>query len=161
MTVDLNLRAARDDDARLVWTCRKELEGTAAVQSAMPDFDTHCAWMARAVRSQNDLFLICEHAGAGAGYVRFDALQDEPGWRVSIGLLAAVQGRGLGRRALADGCAFAEDRNLTPLYADIHATNAASQRVFESCGFAPLTPVDGTEGFRRYRRLPDAERTTP
>ena len=161
MAADLTLRPATEADAELVWTCRQELEGTNAVQSAMPDYAGHCAWMARAVRAPGNLFLIGEQDGtggrAGVGYVRIDALEDGSGegagWRVSIGLLAAMQGRGLGRAALEAGCARAEAQGLTPLFADIHRDNPASRRIFEACGFAPVPGEQaGADGFRRFRR---------
>jgi L-amino acid N-acyltransferase YncA len=145
------LRDAVMDDTAFVWQCRLELEGSVALAaSRTQDFAAHLAWMTGIIKKPRHMFLIPEREGKPLGYVRFDPATELGGWRTSLCIAAAARGTGAGRMALSRGCAMAQAREYTPIFADIHADNLASQIVFARCGYTAAGPAPNMPGYVRH-----------
>jgi L-amino acid N-acyltransferase YncA len=139
---EVSLRRATPDDARRIWEWRNE--PTARQASRQPEaisWEDHAAWFVSALAAR--IMLIGEHEGRAIGMVRLDPF--DGGWRTSINLAPEARGQGLGRPLLAAALTHAPG----PFVAEIRHGNAASERIFQDCGFAKT----GDEGeFGQYRR---------
>jgi len=106
-------------------------------------WDEHVAWYDRVIAADAHLLLIVEHEGAGIGTVRFDR-EGEAAALVTIYLLQAFVGRGLGTPVLREACQIAFRRwpAVSGLEARIQAGNARSIRAFEKAGFRQVPSGD-------------------
>lgn len=128
----VRLRAAETADAKLLFDWQS-LPGTRryARNPDLPDWDGHCAWLSRTLANPDIRLCVVMHGAVPAGAVRLDRLTTG-GHDVAIYLDPALQGRGLGKAALA------LLRDLQPagtLHADVHVENAASQALFTAAGY--------------------------
>ncbi|QGZ43133.1 ribosomal-protein-alanine N-acetyltransferase [Pseudoduganella flava] len=105
-------------------------------------------------------FVIADAAGALLGRANLKRIDTaagsaEIGYRIG----ADHAGKGIATRAVAFLLDEARDRGLATVEALVLASNAASARVLDKCGFVPaaeatgitVTTARGTEGTRRYR----------
>lgn len=136
MPTAVEMRPARDSDARLVWQWRNspEIRATSADSSEIL-WDDHRAWFARKLDDPQTLMLLAEHAGEAVGFVRFDLVQDRA--MVSIFLAPGFAGRGFGLAALQGGESWLRAHNpeIRAFYADVRPENHASIALFESAGY--------------------------
>lgn len=125
----ITLRAARFVDCLDVyrWNFAPEVRAQSATQVAVALCD-HARWFSRRLRSPDPIWIVQE-AFQPIGVVRLDRAGESA--RISIALAADARGRNIGRKAIALAC---RTSNLA-VTAEIAATNTASQKCFEACGF--------------------------
>ena len=123
--------------------------------------EDHELWFKEALVSSNTRLFVLQtsyaanHQKTDIGFLRFESReheQDESVWFVSIVLLAAHRGKGVGRRALLLAIKEWEASLHGPhgaLIARVHPQNHASRRLFEGAGFME---VDQSSGFLTLRR---------
>lgn len=153
----LSIRPAAAEDIGFVWECRQTLNpGIGRTNTTLESFQTHSAWMIGALAATDRLFLIATDEADRLGYMRADPINNPnvSAWMVSLCLSVGSRGKGLARPVLEAGCSAAIAAGFSPLLADIHETNSASQKVFQTCGFHPLPSDSGymsdmLEGFDR------------
>lgn len=141
MTV-VRLRPARFVDCLDVWRWNfapdVRAQSTSQLVVALSD---HSRWFSRRLRSSDPIWIIEENRRA-IGVVRID--REGALARISIALAPEARGRQLGRKAIELACRAGGH----PVTAEIAASNAASQKCFEACGF---TPADRTTDRITYR----------
>lgn len=123
--------------------------------------EDHELWFNEALVSSNARLFVLQTSYApnnqktDIGLVRFEFrehVQNESVWFVSIVLLAAHRGKGVGRKALQlaieewEGSQHGQNHALI---ARVHPQNQASRRLFEGAGFIE---VDQSSGFLTLRR---------
>lgn len=148
----MTLRPAAEQDSRQVWTWRSDPVSRAVSGDSEPiPWSSHQQWFAQVLRDpRRHLLILTQPAGEDVGVLRFDELDDEGAWQVSINLSPAARGRGLGAVALQRGESWLRARaSPQRLVAEIRADNVASLRTFERAGYALSLESDG---WRRYER---------
>jgi len=111
-------------------------------------WEAHVAWLDRALADANRRLWIAERSGESLGTVsasRDDGAEVE----VSITVAPAMRGRGAGAAMLS--AAVAEAARIWPgeaIRAVVRPGNAASRRLFESCGFTVAGEADGLLVYR-------------
>jgi UDP-2,4-diacetamido-2,4,6-trideoxy-beta-L-altropyranose hydrolase len=145
------LRPAMQEDVHLVWQWRNDPEARARSRNSNEvPWDIHVLWFAERLANADTVMLMGLSGGRPIGVVRFDRSRDGSA-EVSITLAPECRGRGLGRNLLQRGCERVVDEGFAQvLNAEIKADNAASQRLFEGCGFRM---VAGDCNWTRYRRV--------
>lgn len=103
--------------------------------------DEHDAWFeARLAAVPEDLW-VATIGEDPCGSVRLDATHGEAA--VSVSVRGDVRGRGIGSSLLTHVAERARERGIPRLVAQVHRSNAASQRLFASAGY--LTTEHGAE----------------
>ena len=139
----LELRGAGVGDATFLRELRNDPEAYPLYGSPRPvEPEEHRRWLDATLASPNRHLVIIEREGQACGQLRLDRLEPstdpEPlaPWELSISLLPAAQGAGVGRRAIAAGALLAWVRRAAgAIRAAVHPENTASLRAFRSCGF--------------------------
>lgn len=140
----LAIRRATEADARRVWEWRNDPLSRAASRTTKAiAWEDHARWFPQALETR--VILIGEQDGEAIGMVRFDP--DDGGWRVSINLAPEHRGKALGQSLLTLAMAQVEGT----LLAEVREGNAASERLFDACGFIRDGGEDGFVSFRRER----------
>ncbi|HYE43357.1 MAG TPA: GNAT family N-acetyltransferase [Caulobacteraceae bacterium] len=133
----IRLRPAGHEDARPVWIWRNDPVARAASHQTLPiPWDMHELWWKSSLGRADRILLIGEDAqGAAVGMVRFDVF-NRSRWLVGIHVAPERRGQGWGRALLAAGLErMATRHGATRFAAEIKEDNAASRRLFVSCGF--------------------------
>ena len=133
MTDTLSIRAARPEDAHLLWEWRNAPEVRAvSLDSEHIPFEQHREWYERSLKNPNRNILIAETGPTPVAMVRFD--HDNTIATVSIILASEIRGKGMARQILA--CAIDEvlPRPQT-LRALIKPENTPSLALFQGAGF--------------------------
>ncbi len=82
--------------------------------------------------------------------VRIDQESFRHGWRLGMGLLPAVRGRGVGRRLAEAAIAAAKERGAERIELEVFASNTRAIALYEKLGFE-------REGVKRRARKVDGE----
>lgn len=147
------VRRATIFDTDFVWQLRQQtLPDMARKSKVVESLDRHQSWMKLAVQREDSLFLIAEENREPLGYVRFDSMDGVSAWLVSICIKPSAQGGGRGQAALKAGCDEADQKGMTPQFADIHVENSASIKAFGACGFCPFVDEPKACDYYRYVR---------
>ena len=96
-------------------------------------------------------FVVLDETGEVAGWcdlVRGDREGSRHVWRLGMGLLPAMRGRGIGRRLAEAAIAEAQARGAERIELEVFASNARAITLYERLGFV-------REGVRRHARLLD------
>ncbi len=135
---DISLRPATPEDAERLFAWRNLPEIVALGTTQRPvTWEEHAAWFAQTLRSESRLLRFILHGGQPIGQVRFDR-EDSASCRVSIYLLPAFTGLGLGVTALQQACAEVfREWDVAEIHAWIRADNRRSLSAFARAGFVP------------------------
>lgn len=128
------VRLARKEDAEAVWKIRNHPQARSVSMNAEPiPFESHEFWFNKQYfQNKNNLCFVLEADGLVAGYCRFDMQQ--PGkYRISIALAPSFQGRGLGKKLLAEGLKRLPQNSS--VVAEVEKDNQASLKLFQKFGF--------------------------
>lgn len=130
------LRPASMTDVKTVFEWRNDplIVRLGSSQSTV-QWAEHESWFAAKLADARCLMLIVESGGQPIGQVRFDL--DAPGQAViSVYLVPAQVGRGLGVRAIRDGCLWAgRTLGVHRIVALVRRENLRGQRAFAKAGF--------------------------
>jgi RimJ/RimL family protein N-acetyltransferase len=144
------LRAARPEDAQLLWVWRNDPDVRRQSFSAdeIP-WEVHEAWFARKLASPDTRIWILEADGVPAGQIRVERTGSDA--KISFSVDRTMRRRGVGRRLLAmAGPVACRELGVRRLVGFVKAENTASQRAFEEAGFvrAGMETVQGTQSVR-------------
>ena len=98
-------------------------------------------------------FVALDDAGEVVGWcdvVRLDQESFRHGWRLGMGVLPAVRGRGVGRRLAEAAIAAAKEQGAERIELEVFASNTRAIALYERLGFVR----EGVK--RRARKLDDA-----
>lgn len=140
----LRLIPASMADAELIWHWRRSLSQEHLRYGPTPDLPQHLRWFDAALADPYRLLFVAQ-TDVPLGHLRLDLAGAEA--TVSILLAPDARGQGLGLRLLALLAAEARTRGVQRLHAQIHASNAASRRLFTRTGYHE-DPV--AEGFLSF-----------
>jgi spore coat polysaccharide biosynthesis predicted glycosyltransferase SpsG/RimJ/RimL family protein N-acetyltransferase len=159
----LRARLATADDADRLLAWRNDpATRLASREQDVVSRSEHDAWLAASLGRRDRLLLVVEDiAGAPVGTVRWDRLGYgdprlplgvEADWEVSITVAPERRGSGVSRPVLAEAERFLAARTGPDrrLLARVHQDNHASQRLFESAGFAREDRPADDLGFLTY-----------
>ncbi len=164
-TLQARLRAAMPEDMERMfqWRNMPEIVALGRTQKAV-SWEDHQAWFRHTLHDPCRVLLIILLDDQPIGQVRFDQIQHEDdACEVSIYLLAAFTGRGLGTCALKKACAIAFERlDVRRIDAVILKENRRSLSAFQKAGFQDAFP-ESPESFSDHikltlRRPPDISR---
>lgn len=130
MSIDsnnLHFRPIRVQDLELLiaWRSNPDIYEQFKMQDAPLDWDDHITWFSSRSDSRHDYMI--EYNGRRVGSVY---ISENRRVGVYIGESSLI-GNGIGTRAIE----WITEKFSKPLYAEIHTSNKASQKVFEKCGF--------------------------
>ena len=143
LAASMVLRPATAGDARRIYNWRNDPWIVALSSSGRTvSWKEHEKWLRGLLASPEHLLFIIEAAGTGAGTVRLDR---RLGGRavVTIYLLREFTGKGLGPRALEEGCAQGFSRwPIAAIHAYIRSDNKPSLTAFSRAGFTAISTAD-------------------
>jgi UDP-2,4-diacetamido-2,4,6-trideoxy-beta-L-altropyranose hydrolase len=151
------LRAAVSTDRDVIFEWRNDENTRRYFRDAAPvKHETHVAWFAGILESDDQDLLIAESSGEPAGVLRYD--YEKEGAEVSVYMAPDQAGNGLGSETLRQGTSWVashrpEIRCITAL---IHRDNAASVRAFEKAGY--ISGEQSDEFVVYERPLADSDR---
>lgn len=131
------LRALRAEDSDEILRWRND-ETTRAMSltTDLVDPATHAAWFSRLLRNEARIAYMATNRDDRVGWVRFDPLNDEPGFLASITIAPEMRGKGFGTvllgRALKN---LRVGRDAIVVHAQIKRSNIGSRKIFEQNGF--------------------------
>lgn len=115
----------------------------------------HLAWLEGVLASPDRLLLVLELEGEPVGTVRFDRVEAEETWEVSITVAPDKRGSGLSGAILAEGERVLTQRHrVRRILAGIHQANAASAALFHRAGY--VEAEGGTSAVGEFRELSKA-----
>ena len=137
---DLSIRSALPDDSDdiLIWKNDPDSRFF-AIDGRIVERHVHEAWYRRSLASKDKFLFIGEIAGEKIGVVRYDRMNAETTFKVSINLNPKWRSRGLGKKLLEDSrplIAKNLDFKRLKLLAEIKNDNVASVKSFESAGYS-------------------------
>ena len=147
----IKLRAANEEDARLLWNWANDATVRAASFSSQRiSWAEHCDWMARRLSDQRSQIWVAEENGYPLGTVRAHRTTEDC---AELGVTIAPESRGQGLAPLVIRLAVEraiERWSLAELHAFIKPHNVSSTKAFESAGFEcdGVTTVNGGEAIR-------------
>jgi RimJ/RimL family protein N-acetyltransferase len=146
-------REAAESDAGLLLGWRNDPRTRSASRSnGVVALTEHLAWLGGVLASPDRLLLVIELEGEPVGTVRFDRVQAEDTWEVSITVAPDKRGSGLAGPILAVGeRALTQRHRVRRILAGIHRDNAASAALFHRAGYAEVQ--DGTQVAGEFREL--------
>jgi len=115
-----------------------------------PTHEEHAAWMKRILTDPGELAWIILQDDTPAGLLRLTERDDET-WEIGILVDKRYRRHGIAHAAMKLLNRFASDRILLAI---VHEQNHASQKLFESCGFAQTLATDADLRFRHYLLKP-------
>jgi RimJ/RimL family protein N-acetyltransferase len=139
----LTLRPALLEDSALLFAWRNlpEIVELSTTQRTVT-WEEHIAWFAQTLRSDIRLLRLLLWNGQPVGQVRFDR-SGIASCQVSLYLLPAFTGRGLGVSALRQACAEVfQQWEVAEIVAHIRAENVRSLSAFAKAGFTPVSEPD-------------------
>ncbi len=127
--MSVRLRPARFVDCLDVyrWNFAPDVRANSNTQIEVALCD-HSQWFSRRLRSQDPIWIVEEDRRA-IGVVRLDREGNDA--RISVALAADARGRQIGRQAIELAC----QASGHTVIAEVAASNTASQKCFEACGF--------------------------
>lgn len=142
---ELVLRPATLDDGEQLWLWRNDPVTRAQSRTSVPiTWAEHIRWLAAFFDRPGGKLYLAERDALPVGVVRFEPLAPR-GYEISIAVAPEMRGSGCGKALLEAGCAHLP---AGPIYASVRHDNAASRRLFASCGFERVKDVE--PGFLRY-----------
>lgn len=140
MADNLTIRAARRDDARLLWEWRNAPEVRAVSLDSEPiPFEQHRQWFERSLTNPDRDIIIAEMGSTPAAMIRFD--HDNDVANISIILASEIRGKGMAKQILSSAIEDMRPRPQT-LCALIKPENSPSLALFRSVGFEVLQDGD-------------------
>jgi RimJ/RimL family protein N-acetyltransferase len=142
MPEPVSLRRATSGDAGLLRAIRNDPDvrlnswNTETVAA-----DEHAEWLSRTLRDPERRLYIVVASEHDVGQVRLDRRTAQEA-ELSVDLLRASRGRGLGREAIRLGREAAHELGVTTVIAEIKPENVASQAAFASAGFTESARSD-------------------
>lgn len=133
----LTLRPVTMTDARRLWLWRNHPSTrTVSRNAAEIEWTTHEAWFVRRLSMPEPRFWLGQVGQVDVGVIRFDALEDQGHYEVSLFLDPALHGLGLGRALLRAGEATISRRGAsTTIHAQVMPGNPASGKLFAGSGY--------------------------
>lgn len=132
----LELRPANHSDIEYLYELRNdELVIANSISNERPNKLDHAAWFEKKLNDQFCFFYIGVMENTKVGFVRFDVDSQEQNAIISIALSDNFRGRGLAKRILADAISKFRLTKTCVLIAKVKASNIASKKCFEDCGF--------------------------
>ena len=146
------LRPATVDDAEFLFRLRTDPDVVAASNTPGPiDLAYHMAWLERAMSLEDRRLFIVEEQTESIGQVRLDICGSGRFAEVSIALVKAARGKGLGTGILREVARRAkEEYRLGWLEAVIKEGNTASRRAFLNAGYTVEEIKDGLVHVAKY-----------
>jgi len=153
------------DDIRIVPTTEAHVEGLQRCVDAVarerrwlgflegPPLAATQAFVDMILRGAGVQFVALDEADEVVGWcdiVRLDQETFRHAWRLGMGLLPAVRGRGVGRRLAEAAIAAARERGAERIELEVFASNAPALALYEKLGFV-------REGVRKRARKLDGE----
>jgi RimJ/RimL family protein N-acetyltransferase len=136
--MDIRLRAADHNDKHAIFSWRND---PWIIQHGLSQFTVswseHCLWFEKIMGSEDYLLFVIETiSGEGIGCVRFNRLNGTTA-EIHIYLLQRFTGKGLGPKAIAQGCgrAFQSWPDVQRILARVRRENAPSRNAFLKAGF--------------------------
>ena len=127
----MELRPAAEADVGLYFYIAQDPEVRAQSFTAdVPSWESHVRWYER--ERASGLFYVAEQNGEPVGVIRFQRV-DQP--IVSLAVVPAWRGLGLGLDILRDGTSFCAHAWGQPIWAEVKAENVASQHIFQQAGY--------------------------
>lgn len=121
----------------------------AAAQKGTISWEGHQRWFAESLRGDERQILIIECDGQPAGQIRFDWTGPDEA-QISLYLLPAFTGRGLGVKAIQLGCQrMTKATGTVRIVAWVREDNAPSRSAFRKAGFVRSAPGEGRPGLVR------------
>lgn len=85
--------------------------------------------------NKRTIFIVEEkHDGIRVGYLYLDPIKSDSA-EISVGIMQAFSGQGLGRQAVCELCDLAYNFGFTNIYAMVREDNFQSQKMFQHAGF--------------------------
>jgi len=151
------LRPATAADGDFLWNLRTDPEVIAASLTTAPaDRAHHMAWLERSLHLEDRILFIVEAdpspvEGMPIGHVRLDICDGGTHGEVSIALVKAARGHGLGTQVLREVARRAKaDYRLGWLEAVIKEDNTPSRRAFLHAGYTVEEIKDGLVHVAKY-----------
>ncbi len=142
--------ALADAHALLAWRNDPATRRNSRQQHAVQP-DEHRTWLEASLSREDRVLLIAADGSGDVGTVRWDRVGDAE-WEVSITVAPERRGQGLARLLLAAGeQELARTERVRATYAEVHASNQASVRLFAAAGYLPDAPADEL-GFLTFRK---------
>ncbi|MGQ0550955.1 MAG: GNAT family N-acetyltransferase, partial [Armatimonadota bacterium] len=131
----LRLRAAREDDVRLLWEWANDPDVRAVSFTPEPiAWESHVRWFESRVRDDRCLFYVgVDQSDQPVGQIRFDREGDEA--VVSVSIDRARRGRGYGTLLIELGSRKVLAATGAPIRAYVKPGNEASVKTFERAGY--------------------------
>ena len=144
---NITLRDATLDDAEFLYALRTDPDVVAnANRAAPPSLDEHIGWLRKALANHWALLFIVEDEGPRVlpiGHCRLDVSYDGITAEVSIALIRAARGQGIGTVVLRHLAREASAGHIRWLEAIVKDTNIASKKAFLNAGYSVEEIGDG------------------
>lgn len=135
---EVSLRLAEPSDAMIMFDLQTAAETRLYSRNTVPPTQAeHLAWFANALVDPHRLVTVICHRGAPAGVLRLDRCTGAGEFEISIAVMPARHGNGIGAATL--GLAQSLMAGAT-LLAEIDPANLASQHLFRGAGFRQIDP---------------------
>lgn len=141
---DFDFRRADAEDANLLHTWRNDPETRAMSFDGGPiSFEEHADWMDEMIRSeQAEIYMIENRRGQSVGTCRLKFGLDDHSADISLLLVPALRGRGLGAGLIEKVCrAITRGRMIAEFTAYIRPNHQMAQAAFVNAGFEVTAPV--------------------
>ena len=150
---DVAIREADDGDRLFYWKVNNAPTTRALSISTDPiPWSVHERWFFKHLAADATTLCVAEADGVRVGVVRFD--HDGTSATISIALSPEHQGRGLGRRIIAESTqATLLETHIVSVIALIRPDNIARVRAFEAAGYERVGPWDTNSGLLRYEAI--------
>lgn len=131
----LRVRKATMDDALNLWAWRNEPVARQMARDTRPvPLESHYRWLDATLASPDRVLLVGDAFGESAGTIRLDFYGDVA--EISINIARPLRRRKLGTAFLRQGLSYvAAHTDCGHIRALVRPENAASRRLFESCGY--------------------------
>ena len=140
--LDFIVREAEVDDCRFFWEVNNVPSSREVFVSTDPiPWLEHASWYTERLTDLKTDLYIAETGGVRVGVVRFD--HDDTDATISVALTPKYQGRGLGRRLIAEATqATLASGSKRRVIALVRSDNIKSRKAFEAAGYS-VTDHDG------------------
>lgn len=138
------------EDARFIYDARYEGDASKYYRnSQVPDFESHLAWMERALASRQRLLITFRLGNEPVAHGRVDKdIVNEGLGEIGFCIGSKWRGRGLGHLILSAATQYFLKNGLHQINAEVHENNKASARIFEQAGYTYVsTDSDGFMGY--------------
>jgi len=138
----LRLRAAREEDCRILWEWANAPDTRTSAFAPEPiPWETHRGWFESRAANGSTIFIAVDAEDEAVGQVRFDA-SGETEAEIDLSVAPAHRGRGAGSRLIALGTdRLFRETPVSTVHAFIKPDNTPSLRAFERAGFNRLGPA--------------------